>query len=333
LTVSGWTASNKPYDGTTAATVTGTPQLNGILGSDNVRLTGTPSFAFASPNVGRAVPVTASGLKLTGAQSGNYGVTAPGLSADITGAELTISGLTANDKEYDGTQTATVSGTAKLKGVFGSDDVKLTGTPQFTFFHAEVGNIVGVWVDGYTLGGAQGGNYVLTLPTLSARISPARLRVIPVEGQMKIKGEDEPLLLHVSEGWKLYHNEELLSGSLTREEGEGIGQYAILQGTLHVTNPNYVIEFVDGVLFEIKAGVGIDGVESSTLQVYPNPVKSGVPFTVAAAVSDAKIQIFDLRGVLVKQQQAVSAKTEIVISRPGVYIVKAGADRVKITVR
>ena len=46
LTVSGATAQSKAYDGTTAATITGT--LSGIVGSDNVTLNGTGAFASAA---------------------------------------------------------------------------------------------------------------------------------------------------------------------------------------------------------------------------------------------------------------------------------------------
>jgi YDG domain len=47
LTISGLTAQNKVYDGNTNATITGTPSLVGVVGTDDVTLAGTataPSF-------------------------------------------------------------------------------------------------------------------------------------------------------------------------------------------------------------------------------------------------------------------------------------------------
>lgn len=80
LTVSGAVASNKVYDGTTAATISGT--LVGIINSDVVTLTGTGTFA--SPNVGTAIAVTST-CALAGTDAGKYILTQPtGLSADIT---------------------------------------------------------------------------------------------------------------------------------------------------------------------------------------------------------------------------------------------------------
>src|SRR5207247_9541785 len=58
------TASSKTYDGTTAATIA-TRSLSGVLGSDDVTLSGATA-TFASKTVGTAKTVTATGLRLTG---------------------------------------------------------------------------------------------------------------------------------------------------------------------------------------------------------------------------------------------------------------------------
>ncbi|MDC7699731.1 YDG domain-containing protein, partial [Vogesella indigofera] len=63
--------------------------------------------------------------------NGNYqiaGVTTA-LTANITPAQLTVSGLTANDKVYNGTLAATLSGTAVLAGtIYEGDGVSLSGS-------------------------------------------------------------------------------------------------------------------------------------------------------------------------------------------------------------
>ena len=63
------TAANKPYDGTTSATLTSCT-LSGVLGGDVVTCTGTAAFATASVGAGKTV--TVSGLTLSGAAAGNY---------------------------------------------------------------------------------------------------------------------------------------------------------------------------------------------------------------------------------------------------------------------
>ena len=65
-----FTAANKVWDGTAAATVTGR-SLSGVLGNDVVSLTGGTA-TFNNPDVGADKPVTLNGATLSGADAGNY---------------------------------------------------------------------------------------------------------------------------------------------------------------------------------------------------------------------------------------------------------------------
>jgi hypothetical protein len=102
------TANNKIYDGTTAASIA-TRALNGVIGSDDVSLSGGTA-AFASKVVGTAKTVTATGLSLSGLDAGNYQLASSSAtaSADITARTLTVSATGVN-KVYDGTSAATVT--------------------------------------------------------------------------------------------------------------------------------------------------------------------------------------------------------------------------------
>jgi hypothetical protein len=84
LTVSGLTGVNKEFDRSLTGTVTGTPTLVGIVGSDDVLLLGTPVFTFASANAANGITVTASGYTLTGTTASNYTLTQPTVTANIT---------------------------------------------------------------------------------------------------------------------------------------------------------------------------------------------------------------------------------------------------------
>jgi hypothetical protein len=82
-------ASNKAYDGTTAASVTGR-SLSGVVGDDTVTLTGGTA-TFASANVGTGITVTLTGATLTGADAGNYTLGSVNTTtANITKASQTI---------------------------------------------------------------------------------------------------------------------------------------------------------------------------------------------------------------------------------------------------
>ena len=85
-----FTAAGKVYDGTTAATVTGR-SLSGVVGSDEVNLTGgTATFADAAAGTGKTVTLT--GATLSGAQAANYILA----SVTTTTADITADGLAAN---------------------------------------------------------------------------------------------------------------------------------------------------------------------------------------------------------------------------------------------
>src|SRR5439155_21457627 len=93
----GTTADGKPYTG------------------DAVTLGGTAAGTFASKDVANGLAVTVTGNTISGAQAGDYTLTQQtGLTTNITPKALTTSGLTASNKIYDGTTTATLDGTAAL---------------------------------------------------------------------------------------------------------------------------------------------------------------------------------------------------------------------------
>ncbi|MEL1244739.1 YDG domain-containing protein [Flavobacterium sp. DGU11] len=167
LTLTGAAAQNKVYDSTTAAVITGT--LTGVAAGDDVTFTGTGIFASADAANGIEVTPT---ITLGGADAANYTLTQPtGLTANITPKTLTIAGLTADNKVYDKTTTATLSGTPSLVGILNSDDVSLDGTPVANFNNFLVGTAKPVTVTGYVLAD-NAANYTLVQPTgLTANIT------------------------------------------------------------------------------------------------------------------------------------------------------------------
>jgi hypothetical protein len=175
LTASGITAANKVYDGTTTATVNaGSATLDGVLDDDQVTLNSSGATGtFATTNVGTGITVTVSGLTLTGADAGDYVVRQPTTTANITAAPLTVTGITAENKPYDGTTTATLNtGDAALVGVLHGDAVTLnTSLAVGAFVSPEIGTGKTVLISGLTISGAQAGDYDLIEPTATADIT------------------------------------------------------------------------------------------------------------------------------------------------------------------
>lgn len=113
VSVTGMTASNKTYDGTAAASLSGTPELVGRIAGDTLELAGTPVATFPDANAGTGRTVTASGFTLTGSAAPNYNLVAPGpWTASIFPAETTTTLTTSANPALPGTpiiQLATVS--------------------------------------------------------------------------------------------------------------------------------------------------------------------------------------------------------------------------------
>ena len=171
LTITGLAALSKIYDGSTAATLSGTPALNTIVSGDDVNVSGTPTVTFATKTVGTAKPVSVTGFILSGAKAGNYTLSQPtGLTANITAKVLTVSGATAQNKVYDNTVSATITGAALL-GVISPDVVAVSGGGTFADSNAGLAKTVTATL---SIGGVDAANYTLTQPAgLSADITKA----------------------------------------------------------------------------------------------------------------------------------------------------------------
>ena len=110
-------------------------------------------------------------IRATQAANGGFSSGVKDMTLTITAKALTITGLTADDKIYDGTTAGTASGIAALSGVELGDVVTIGGTPVFTFASKDVGTGITVTSSGFTILGIDAGNYNLTQPTLSANIT------------------------------------------------------------------------------------------------------------------------------------------------------------------
>ncbi len=172
VTVLGAVANSKTYDRTNTATINLTgATLDGVVSPDVVTVSG--GGTFVSSDAGPMIAVTAN-LSLGGANAGNYTLSQPiYLAADIDVRALTIPDALAQDKVYDGSTDAVITGT--LTGVLEGDTVTVGGGGQFASFDAGVGIAVTSYL---LLEGGSAGNYSLTQPTgLTANIDPQPISV------------------------------------------------------------------------------------------------------------------------------------------------------------
>jgi filamentous hemagglutinin family protein len=180
LSVSRETASNKIYDGTTTATLTG-GALVGVVSGDTVML--VQAGSFATKNVGNSIAVTASD-SISGTDSGNYVMTQPtGLSANISPAPLTVSGLSGTNRTYNGTTADSLFGTATLNGLQNGETLILGNTTTGTLASANAGSEAVTTNITISNGTGNMSNYTLAQPTLAnVTISPAPLTVTGLSG-------------------------------------------------------------------------------------------------------------------------------------------------------
>jgi len=187
LSMSGVSVQNKTYDTNRAAVLGGTPTVAALSGDAVTVDASSATGLFADKNVGAGKTVTASGYAISGADANNYNLLQPsGLSAEITKADLWVTGVTAQNKVYDASTTATLSGSASITALAG-DSVNLGGSASGGFANKNVGTGKAVTVSGYSLSGSDANNYTLHQPTgVSADITAATLTLSGITASDKI---------------------------------------------------------------------------------------------------------------------------------------------------
>ena len=197
VTISGITAANKEYDGSTTATPTGTAVINGKVGSDDVTVT-AGTATFADKNVGTGKTVTFTGYSLSGADAGNYNLKAQpaSVTANITAKVVKLTGgINATDRSYvkDNKTVDLTKGTLTFDGLVSGETLDVNIPTTGTISNAKVGtyNVTysGVTLKDGTTGKA--GNYKLVspLPTATVNITKASapaLSDIPVSQKYNV---------------------------------------------------------------------------------------------------------------------------------------------------
>ncbi|WP_235502103.1 YDG domain-containing protein, partial [Janthinobacterium sp. Ant5-2-1] len=164
------TGVDRVYDTSTNAGVT--LQDDRIAG-DVLTLSNT-SASFADKNAGSNKVVTVNGIAAAGADAGNYtlAATTATTKGSIAQATLQVTGVSAQNRSYDTSLNAALTGTAVVTAL-GNDIVNVSGTGIGQFADKNAGTGKAITVSGYA---SSDSNYVLLQPTgLSASVTPAVL--------------------------------------------------------------------------------------------------------------------------------------------------------------
>jgi len=223
-----------------------------------VKLTATASSSlpvnYASANTAAvrisndtAYLLAADTATITASQAGSasYQAASP-ISQTMTIAKraLTITDVTANNKVYDATTTATLASITMDKL---TDDVLNLVADTVKFTDKNAGTEKFVLASGFRIsGGTDSANYVLASGQktfTTADITPKTIHVI-ANADTITQGASGPTLTYVADSLLA---SDTWSGALSREAGDTAGTYAILIGTLSAGG-NYTIDFTSANL-------------------------------------------------------------------------------------
>ena len=227
LTVTGAVVTSKTYDGTTPAAITGATLSGKVVGNDVV-LENSSSGTFANSNVGTGKAVTIV-MTISGADAGNYTLTQPELSGNITARPITISADAGQAKIYGGVDTLPFTYHITSGSI-------VTGDLPSGALNRAAGEDAGTYAIGKnTL--TYGTNYAETYAGANFTISQQQVIVTATAGLSKVYGAADPATFTYTFAPALV-SPDVMSGAIRRASGENAGTYAYTIGTL-TAGPNY----------------------------------------------------------------------------------------------
>ncbi|AZG09120.1 filamentous hemagglutinin N-terminal domain-containing protein [Pigmentiphaga sp. H8] len=250
IVVSGITAGNKTYDGTTRATVDATgATLAGLVGGDQVTLDASTGI-FGDKNAGAGKTVVLSNT-YSGEDLRNYVITDQATAtADIGKAGLTV---TANDASKTYGQTSGLNGYT-TRGLVNGDSV--SGVALASSGSAATANVGTYAIVASDAAGVGLSNYDITYVDGALAVNKAGLTVTANDAS-KTYGQTSGLNGYTASG--LVNGDNVSSVALASSGSAAtanVGNYAIVAGDANGAGlSNYDITYVDGTLTVDKAGL------------------------------------------------------------------------------
>ena len=245
VTVTGITAKDKVYDGTTDATLDcSNAQFDGILKNDKLTVAAKGMFETA---VAGKQNVAISGLTLGGASAANYVLAGSGNQAETT-ATITAKQVTVTITPNGGTYGSVIAAAANLSGAVKGENVPVTLTYTGTANDGTEynGTTPPTKAGTYTITATiTDPNYKLDADTATAEFTVAkRSATVTPDNKSKVYEEKDPELTYKVSG--VLDGEMLKGITLARAKGENAGKYAITVTADVSANPNYDVTFAEG---------------------------------------------------------------------------------------
>ena len=259
VTISGITAANKEYDGSTTATPTGTAVINGKVRSDDVTVT-AGTATFADKNVGTGKTVTFTGYSLSGADAGNYNLKAQPASvmANITAKDVKLTGgINATDRSYvkDNKTVGLTKGTLTFDGLVSGETLDVNIPTTGTISDAKVGayNVTysGVTLKDGTTGKASNYKLVSPLPTVTVNITKASAPALSN--------------IPVSQKYNVTTGEKVISSVMPADAGTLTYTKGTESKTGSVTVTSWAVDTTGKVTYTLSGGVAGDTVTLSVV--------------------------------------------------------------------
>jgi hypothetical protein len=228
-----FTATVTPATGTTPPTGTVQFKIDGVDFGSPVALSASGSNGVATGGALSTLTATSHSVTAVYTPSGSFSGSTGTFTQDVSKRPASVTPAAAS-KEY-GAADPTFTGT--LSGFVAADSV--TATYSRTAGETVAGSpytISAVLAPAGVLG-----NYNITSNTANFTIT-TRALTVTAEAKTKVYGNADPALTYQVTSGALVSG-DAFTGSLTRNAGEAVGSYAILQGTLSAGS-NYAITYV-----------------------------------------------------------------------------------------
>lgn len=280
--------NNYVVTGTTNGTLTINAKAVTITASDAEKeYDGTPltSDDFTATDLEEGDTHTFTVVMTEGSTITNVG-TQPNVIATVDGTAVTTGEATAIGNYLVTTANGTLTVTKKILTITAGSDTKVyDGTELTNDSYTSVGLMTGDDIESVTITGSQiivgtGDNvpsaavvkngetdvttsYEIRYVNGSLIITPAAVTVIAV-AKSKTYGEADPALTATVEGMVNNESSTLITYSLSRVEGEDVGEYTITP-TGNAVQGNYSVSYETGTLTVNKKDVGIDWIHTEDL--------------------------------------------------------------------
>ena len=255
ISITGFAAASKIYDGGISASITNDGSLSGAVAGDDININNAgASASFDNKHASTAHTVTASGYALSGAQAGNYSLSQPTASnVTISQKPLTVTADSVNSI-YGNTLAVFTYSTS---GLLGSDSLDGALTTANSGGGTVLSHANGFDVSGspfaITQGTLSNSDYAITYKGAKLTLA-ARGLSVTADNKSITYGDTEPMLTFSYTGLATGDNSANFIGSLARASGNSVGNYGIEQNTLAAIG-NYTIDSYNPGVFTIDTAM------------------------------------------------------------------------------